>query len=310
MTTAVIAVPSSVVSEVDNRWGKLRMTIAALDGSNAWEITNPSLGVFLRRDGLRGLGMPKVSHMTTESPALPGASHDDLNYKPRDIFWPMQIFHDGTSAEWIERDSQFWDALDPAQEVRWTVYTLDGKSRWIDCRLDNDGDWAPEVDPTYFGWADYGIRMTANSPFWKGDPIRQSWRTTAPVDFYADAPGVIAISSSRSLANARITNPGKVIAYPKWTIRGPIDGATVGVNGHVLEVPIALAEGEYIVLDTNPDELTVTDHTGADRYSEAGELDWLGWVPPRVSTELALTLDGDAGGKVELEIIPQYLRAW
>ncbi len=310
MTTAVIAVPTSVANEIDNRWGKLRMTVAAQDGSNTWEITNPSLGVFARREGLRGLGMPKVDHKTTETPAMPGASHDDLNYKPRDIFWPMQIFHDGSSEEWLTRDSQFWDALDPTQEVRWTVYQTDGSSRWIDCRFVDDGDWAPEIDPTYFGWANYGIRMVANSPFWKGDPIRRSWRTVAPVDFYADAPGVIAISSSRSLSSAIITNPGKVNAYPKWKIIGPIAGATITIGGHTLEIPIALDADEFILLDTDPSQLTVIDHAGVDRYEEAGELDWRGWVPPRVATEITLTLDGDTGGKVELEIVPQYLRAW
>lgn len=315
MTTAVIAVPGYAIGEIGDHWGRLRMTwtsaYANASGEHpVWEITNPSGGVFVRREGLRGLGMPKITHFRDQSPAVAGAIHRDLNFESRDVFWPLQIFHDGSSAEFIALDREFWASMNPALEGRWTVYMLDGTSRYLDLRIEDDGDWSPESDPTYFGWANYGIRLTADSPFWKTAPITRSWRTVAPVDFYADSPGVLGISGSRSIATAKITNPGDVPAYPVWTIHGPIDSAIVGVGDHLIEVSLELADGEYIVLDTNPNQQTATDHTGADRYEDLGEIDWRGWLEPGVETDLSIALDGDTGGRVDLWLQPQYLRGW
>jgi hypothetical protein len=311
MTSAVIAVPYLAPDPGgDSNWGRLQMTWTGWDGS-VWDLTNPDLGVFMRKEGIRGLGMPKVEHHRDRSPALPGAFHRDLNYDIRDVFWPLQVFHDGSSAEWIKRDRAFWRTMRPHETGRWTVTQLDGSSRYLDLRFDDDGDWAPEVDPTFFGWANYGVRLTAEHPFWRGEPVRRSWATVEPVDYFADAPNVYAISSSRSVSTATVVNHGDADSYPIWRAHGPMEGVGITVDGHVLELGVELAEGESRTLNAAPDEQTCLDENGNDCYGDLTVDDWGGFVPPNeVPTPIDIVIGGTGEGRVELELPISFLRAW
>jgi hypothetical protein len=312
VTAVVIGVPYAPPDPgFDPDWGRLKMTWESWDGSTVWELTKPEFGVFLRREGLRGLGMPEVSHKRDTSPAVAGAYWREVQYQPRDVFWPLHLFSDEGTADWIARDRAFWRSMHPEHEGRWVVRTRDGVERSLRLRFSDDGSWAPEADPTYYGWANYGLRLQADQPFWEGKAVSRTWDNANETgDFFAASPGVLFIKSGRTTANATIVNGGDVDTWPKWRYSGPADGATISVNGHLIEIPIPLLANQWVDIDTDPREQTAIDHTGASRYEDLGEVDWRGFLPPG-NQQLSLSLDEPGeGASIGMEFTPLYLRAW
>lgn len=283
-------------------------TWTAWDGT-AWDLSSPSSGVRLLR-GYRGVGTVAHDRYASTSPALAGSTWRGWRAREREVFWPLLVYR-GPGQEWVDYDSAFWQGLHPERVGAWTITHPNGAWRKLQCRLVDDGGFTVELDPAFVGWARYGATLVAEQPFWEGKVERRTFGSATPVDFYDPAGSpAFHITSGSTLAGASINNPGDVAAWPKWTITAGVGGITdteVGVDGGVIEVPVALAEGESITIDTRPTEGTAVDGTGVDRFAELGAWDPRP-VPPGQPVPLSLSLVG--AGTVTAELTPLYLRAW
>jgi len=291
-------------------WDRMRITWIGTDGS-VWRLSDPDGGVFLTRQEVRGLGMPSITHYRDQSPALNGAVYRDTTYDARSVFWPVHLFHDGSSREWVERDRAFWRSLHPRGTGVWTVEVPGVSVRSLVLRLNGDGDWAPDADPTFYGWANYGVSLQADDPLWVGQEVRRDFTSATPASFHGGtSPGdpIIRISRGSTLASASIANPGDEEAWPIVQLIGPFTTADVTIAGRRIEVPFSIAEGKSLTLDYRPAHRTAIDSDGNDRYEDLGAISW-GAVPAGGTSSIGLEMSG-TGGSASVRLTPLYLRAW
>lgn len=127
---------------------------------------------------------------------------------------------------------------------------------------------------------------------------------TATYTTYGGPP--FTVGSGFTLANAAATNSGDVDAYPVWTIKGPVDSVTVGVNGRTIAAPIVLTADDTLTIDADPRVLAAYKN-GSDVTTQLGEADF---APIPAGAEVPLTLSMTGTGSVSVRFRPRYFRAW
>lgn len=283
------------------------MTWTGWDGSE-WDLTNPDGGVFLTGKGVEGLGMPTHQEWVGESPAVHGQYYRGHRVEPRPAFWPIYLYSDVGSAEWLALDRAFWRSLQPGKHGTWTVATPAGGRRSLSCRFVDDGRHAYESDPIVRGWAAYGVRLIADSPFWTGEPVRRIWSQRDAPEFFGGASKapVFHITSGSQLSTAAITNEGDLEAWPVWTIKGPLTAVTVGVDGATVQWNTTLTADDILVIDTDP-TVQCAWLNGVDVTDQLGTADF---APIPAGDELPLSLTMAGTGSVEAAITPRFYKAW
>jgi hypothetical protein len=244
----------------------------------------------------------------SQSPAVAGARWRGAVADSREVFWPLKVWHDAGAAEWVDLDRAFWRTLDPQQTGVWAVTLPDGSRRSLTLRLKDDGDTVWNLMPTLYGWAHYGVTLTADDPFWSGDEIRRSWAAGSSSDFFngpSKAPS-FNISSANALESATLSNPGDVDAYLTWTVHGPFTSVTVGVDGSTVVAPITGALGDTLEINTDP-SVQAAFLNGADVTAQLTSSEFVP-LPPGENVSLSLALAGT--GYVEAAFTPRYYRAW
>lgn len=289
----------------DFGWDGLAITWTGSNGIT-WNLSAPELGIILGR-GVRGLGMPTIAHQRDKSPARAGSYWRGYTTEERSIFLPLRLFHDGSTAEFVDLWNAFWDGMDPATPGTLTVRGPGGV-RTIRARYDKGGEEAYDMDPTFFGWAQFGLELVAEQPFWQGDTVSQDWVTLEPVDFFDPAGSApFYISEGTSASSAVVTNPGHEPAYPVFTAYGPFTKLDIVYQGRRITVPFTLAAGRALVIDTRPETASVTDNNGVDRWSEMSA--W-GFSPiaPGINQKITVTITGT--GSLSMYLEPLYRRAF
>lgn len=295
-------------------WVGLQMTWTGWDGS-VWNLTSAAEGAVML-PGLRGLTMPPVVHYSSVYASVPGARWRGHTVDAREVFWPIQLYQDTGSQDWVDRDRAFWKTMRPEKTGVWTVKLPSGAERHLDCRFSNDGEGTITHDPVLRGWSNYGITLVAEEPFWRATPIKREWSAGGALPFYPEGSGDgFTISPSTTLDSSAMPNPGDVDAYPVWEVHGPTTTAQVGVEGRNITIPFAVGEGEVLVIDTAPSQQSATLYTvsGTERINPVDKTAQLGIanfvpVPADSVTTTSLLLTG--AGKVSLILTPLYLRAW
>lgn len=287
-------------------WARGVMVWTGWDGS-VWELSSPEAGVFLTGTGIEGLGMPTHQAWIGESPAVHGQYYRGHVVDSRPVFWPVYLYSDTGTEEWLELDRAFWRSLQPGKHGTWSVTTPSGGTRSLSCRFVDDGRHSFQRDPLFRGWATYGVSLIADNPFWTGEPVRRTWAQSTTDDFYGGGTApVFNISSGSQLSTAKMTNEGDLEAWPVWTIKGPLTSVTVGVDGATIQWNVTLTTGDILVIDTDP---TVQSAwlNGVDVTDQLGTADFAP-IPPGVELPLSLTMAGT--GSVEATITPRHYRAW
>lgn len=284
----------------------LEHTWTGWDGTR-WELTNPDGGVVLVTGGVVGMNMPAFDHYSSESPALAGARHRGSRARPREPEWPLLVYSDASSAEWIERDRAFWRTMHPDKAGQWTVTDpRTGASRSLLCRFYDDGNHAFDIDPVEAGWGLYAITLMADQPYWLGDWVTSpTWGQVTSTDFIPSggAPP-FNITSGAAFAAAELTNPGDVAAWPTWTIKGPFSSLTLTVAGGVIGVPGGVPAGQTLTVHTDPRDqaalLGGTDVTGTVDFDPRP-------IPAGETSPVGVTYAGS--GSVQAAFLPRYFRA-
>jgi hypothetical protein len=294
----------------------------------SWPLTDPDTGLFLM-PGIRGLGSARSERHSTRSPATPGSRHEGVSFLDREVFWPVCIWNDDGSVDWMLRDRAFWSTMDPLVPGLWVVTLPDGSERSLQIRFTDDGDHVSEYDPIRRGWEKYGIKLLAEQPFWEGQPVVRAWKNRTYEPFFEPVgPHIVNIASGSDASTATIDNPGDVESYARWFIDGDTTTAAVGVDGVTVEVPFSIAAWECLVIESDPDligatlydvtpegaelkpsERVVGEHliNPVDKTPDLGEADFAP-IPPGESVPLSLTINGS--GAVELLLPTLYRRAW
>ena len=295
-----------------------------------WPLTDRSTGIFLR-PGVRGLGTTTTERHSSTSPAVAGSRHEGVSVLDREVVWPVKVYSPDGSTAWMLRDRAFWQGMDPEDTGVWEITHPDGAKRSIRLRFLNDGDHARQKNPLRNGWDVYLITLTAEQPYWVGEPEVQSFKAPPPPEpfFEPDGPALVNIASGYSVEDAAIDNLGDVESYPRWFIDGETTAASVGVGGVVVEVPFTVPSGKCLVIESDPSlELGATMYditaSGAgkkpsarvlgvdlinpvDKTTDLGEADFAP-IPAGQQVPLSLTLTGE--GVVECLLPSLYRRPW
>ncbi len=302
------------------------------DGT-VWPISDPSSGVFLVKGGMRGLGMPTHTRFTDESPALAGSRHRGSRVLERDVYWPLHLFSDAGSAEWVERDRAFWASLHRDKPGVWRV-KVGSSVRELACRLVEAEDVFAR-DPVWYGWNTYGVRMVAVDPFWRGPWVVRQFDNTASTSNFFGPSGFgppFFISSSSQLSKASIANPGNEPSYLVYVLHGPFDEAKVGIGdpGAITEYLSPVPAGQSVVIDTRPTssstarliatptadpesdtatwEEQVFTAPGASAFAGTGLLALNSPLQPGQERSLSLSMVG--AGSMTVAHRPPFNRAW
>jgi hypothetical protein len=302
---------------VDAGWDGIELIWTGWNGS-VWDWTDPAGGVFVTRGGVRGLGNPRISHKRDEFASVHGALWRGLLYEPREMFFPIYLYNDVSSVEWAKFDRAFWESMHPEHEGELLVRVPGLSERTIRLRLSDDGDWQPDLDPLKHGWTIYGIRMQADQPLYAGTYTPpQSFQVDPPSNFHGGTASptapVIVISPGTGSGTSRLRNDGDVEGHARLTVNGPTDaeGVTVTIDGKPIEVPILLASGEVVRIDTNPTEHTAVkvdaDGVETDVFDQLGEYQP---APIPKKSEVDITIVATDNATVTFEVPPLYQRAW
>lgn len=240
-------------------WRGLDLSWTGWDGSE-WDLTSPSSGLFLM-PGVRGLGMPQFERQSSTSPMVAGSRHRGSSTKDRDCFWPLYLYSDKGSTEFVEHNRAFLRSLDTDEEGMWTAQLPDGSQRTLRLRLTGAEDSLTH-DPVQRGWIRHAFNLLADQPYWLGEPVRKSWSQGDMRSFYVSAEDRVTygyandviyyLSPGGTLDSAVFTNDGDVPAYPIWTVIGETTAVNFGVGDRRVIVPFTIPAGYAVQLDTDP----------------------------------------------------------
>lgn len=280
-------------------WVGYVMTWTGADGS-VWALDG-SQGVLLLQDGLVGLHTPQTDRYTSTAPSTAGSRHRGSRAQERIVEWSVLVYSDDSSKEWLAVDRAWWGSFDEDQPGTWTVTDPAGRSLSLDCRLTPQNDPYGQ-DPALLGWALYHVQMIANQPYWRGDPVTQSWQQATPDPLFG-GDGQLHVSSAASFASATMSNPGDVDAWLVWTVTGPMTSLSITVDGGTIATPSLIA-GDTLVIDTDPAVATGLKN-GVD---VSGLVD--PWDPRPVpkGNNVPVTFTATGTGQVSASLIPRYRR--
>lgn len=245
------AVPEIPPGDPAPAWSGMPMTWTAKGVT--WPLTDRSTGVFLR-PGVRGLGTISTERHFSTSPAVPGSRYEGTSVEDREVFWPLRIYSNQGSTEWMLRDRAFWQGMDPEDTGIWEITHPDGAKRSLRLRFVDDGNHARTKNPLRNGWDNYNITLVAEQPYWVGEPEVQAFKAPPPPEpfFEPTGPHLLNLISGYSVEDAAIDNLGDVESYARWFIDGEVTYAEVGVGGVVVVVPFTTPAGKCLVIESDP----------------------------------------------------------
>jgi len=266
--------------------------------------------------------------LSSTSPAVAGSRHRGTSTNDRDVFWPLYLYSDTGSTEFMARDRAFWQSLDPDMEGTWTAAVPNGGRRTLGLRLKGSDD-EMNHDPVQRGWAQYAINLLADKPYWLGETVTKSWAQGDMRPYYITEEDRVTygypddaihyLSPGGSLGSATFTNDGDVPAYAVWTAVGPTTAVSFGVGGNDIIVPFDIPAGYAVQLDTDPidgqvlwyglwDAATRSILSPVDRTTELDPASAFVAIPRGQDRPLTIQMTGF--GTVIASVRNKYRRAW
>lgn len=295
-----------------SQWVGLTVTWTGYDGS-VWDFNNIDGGVFLDRAGVEGLHFPPLTKYRSTARGIPGNRVRGWRAEAREVFWPIHVWGD-SSEEWLTRNESFLSTIHPDKPGTWTVKASGRPARSLQLTGVFDESHSYPVDPVNTGWAKYGITLEASQPYWEGELItRGPWKAPDPVPFFPGPP--FTISGGAAFGSAVIPNPGDVEVFGKWRAKNALTSIELGVGDAIIEVPFDVADGEMLVIDTDPRRPTALlgpipaegePFVGDDMRAELGLQDY---APVPVGASVPLHVEATGTGEITYELTPLFFRA-
>ena len=254
------------------------------------------------------LGVADPEHWRRTAPAIDGSFYQGMRTPASRPFYPVRITTD-TSQEWIDTYRAFMSAIDGSRECQVTVVAPSGSARTLTVRYEEGMDNETDVDPVRMRHAVYPLAWQADDPYWHTTPIAKRYEVREALPLFAppsqNPPAVFNFGSGEAISEGLVTNPGDVLAWPKWTITGPFSSATVGVGDATLVFGTPIAAGQKRVVDTSPFR---RNRLPEEQWLEITDANFAA-IPPGEDVALTMNLSGPAvGATIELEFTPSYRR--
>lgn len=267
---------------------------------------------FIDVDGLGGILEPPVQHYYSDTTS-DGSVWQGCRLLRREVTVPLWVFADSPS-EMRAEDARFRATLRPEKLGTLRVSEPDGTHRDVLLRYISGAEG--KFSQSTYGkfWIRHDIVMTAEDPYFYGDPISFTFSAAPSSNFYGGVPGGFAtpfvLSSSQSIGSASVYNPGSEPAWVTWRINGASTNFEGGWDGNLIVLPIALSSGDWLDVNSNPEWQTIVDQDGLNKWSSAGPVTFAA-LPPGVSTNLGLTVDGSNDDtSVVVTFRPKFRSAW
>jgi len=261
--------------------------------------------------GASGFGFPDPQHRWKESTNADGAIHGGLKYGIREFSLPMEVdMRLSDPAEWSRIEKEFWHALNPRHQCILTVTSPYGEVRYLPFRYSGGGDSPFELDPLIRQNNVYPIEGEAGIPFWLGQAVQREYSIEAGAPTFPGPP--FYLSSSTAIENVSLTNEGDEDAWMRWTINGPYDEVTVGVDDVVITMSTSIEAGESRTIITDPAQgRSIRDQDGNLVWSEASVLGFAP-IPAGDDSTIVMSMSGGLEGTSSIGLFfqPRYLRAF
>jgi len=142
-------------------------------------------------------------------------------------------------------------------------------------RMDASGLVVVDGMPQVGRWAVLPLQFRAAEPFWMGEEMEVMLSPIEGEAFFPNLP--LSLSPLGVWTSTAINNPGDVIAWPVWTVRGPGEYLRI-VNLDTEEafaLDYTLADNEIITIDTRPGRKSVSSNLTGDLWRYVTE--WRMW---------------------------------
>lgn len=278
-----------------------------------WNLSSWTSGVYLQ-SGVTGVGHAQVERWTQDSPAIPGSLFGGARSLAKTVQWPIVITTSTTpDTSWKDLCRRWWKGWSKDQPGTWTRVDSDGLAKRLKLLHNPSGDFSLNIDPGLLPWVPWMVDAVADSPYWEGDPITQSFAAPKQYLFFGGgdpdaepAPEEIAppffISQASTLATASISNPGDVDVWPLLTIDGPFAAWSISINGGTVSGP-AVADGDQWVISTDP---AFREATKNGSLSVTGLLTACDPRPVPPGEDVPITIAATGAGTVSCQITPLY----
>ena len=282
-----------------------------------WELTDTApTSRWWTLQGVKGLGSLPPVQITSSAVPRGGQQVQWIQPDARLITWPL-VYAGRSHAEFLSVSRGLADAFGATQSNgpgTLVVARPDGTARqiqaWYQDGWEESGDQGSGIR-----WDKVAVNLFAASPWWTDtEPVvitRQG--SGVPVDFLDDYPSV---SSSQTLGATTVTNPGRVDAWPDWTITGPASeitatnnttGATWTLTPSVV-LGADLTAGQTITISGDP--ITITG-PGTDPWEPA--VDWASgdlWPLVPGVNDITFTVSGDGSAtSISAQFYPRHRTA-
>lgn len=276
-----------------------------------WDLNDWSTGVYLA-SGLIGVGHSPAERWTQDSPGIPGSIFGGARSLAQAFQLPT-VITTTTSIEssWRDLCRRWWKGWSKTQPGTLRMVDSTGASKSIQLRHNPDGQFALDIDPGLIPWVPWMVNAIADFPYWRGDPIVQSWGSPTQYLFFSNMlqPGAgvtesgppFTISSAATLSKAELTNPGDTDAWLTFTIDGPFTSWSITVADGTVSGP-AVADGDQVVVITDPTYPTAFLNGDTDI---SGQVAWDPRpMPPGV--DVPITISAVGTGTITAELDPLY----
>lgn len=305
---AQIVAPSIVIPSRPTPAEKLAATWTAPDGS-IYQLTDRSVGYWTLANAVAFGAAPLT--LTADANPRGGSTMRHVQPESRQIIWPMHIkgaTNTEFKARWREIGRAFAMTTQPRSDgtlkpgvltVRWP----DGSTRQISAFYQSGFDGQPGM---HWHYDQVVMTLYAEDPYWS-DVVQATVTRTFVSDSSTFFAPFLHVSSSQTLGDTTVTNPGDVVAWPTWTITGPATGITATNNdtGESFAVAISLTAGQVLTITTDPPSVigpTGDSAIGAVNFPDA--VLW-GLRPGDTSATFDVTGSG-AGTSIQLAFFPRY----
>lgn len=217
-----------------------------------------------------------------------------IRSQPARLVWPIYVGGD-THLQWLERHRQirraFTSTLHRGLPGTLRVTRPDGSAREIDCFYESGFEGQSGHGRLF---SQDAITLYAPDGYWRDiNPISTLRSYAAGSDFLDPFPTV---SEGLTFGDTQITNPGDVVAWPTWTITGPMTGMTASniTTGFEFSLTYGLLAGEQITITTDRPAVR-----GPSGQNLAASMNWPSsylWALDPGDNSVILNVSGAAAG--------------
>jgi hypothetical protein len=250
--------------------------------------------------GSQGLYGVPVSIITQDVPLQPGTTEKYVQRLPGQPLIPLYVSASTEQELDNARRALKW-AMTPSRGLGLLRHTAnDGTIRDLNCRLAKGFEGDESAGVRVPGGIFLPLQFFAADPFWYDTNYQaQVFGTSGGTPLIGTGVAFLPIHLAPSgvVGGASVENQGEDVAWPLWTLNGPMTAATFTNNttGDILTLTATLTAGQSITIDTSPGQKTVLREDGSKHFEYVSPTSTL-WALAVGTNSLAVSISGSGTG--------------